>query len=185
MTIKMILAVDQGNALGWSDGRLAWRIPQDMRYFAQVTTGHTVIMGFNTFLSLGKPDGLPNRKNMVLTRKYPTDARSCMGGDVDVISSLDYIVALDKRNPDKELWIIGGASVYQEALQKQIVDELHVTFIHANSDADVVLPFDLYAWKRFVLEQRNLGVNWDMTTVQRPTVVQPLPGIDIVLFKKL
>lgn len=179
--IKMILAVDNGNAIGWCDGRLPWKIPYDMKRFKELTTGHVVVMGFNTFKSLGRPEGLPNRQNIVLTRKNPLEALKHIGGTVEVISSLEY---LQRFKTSKDVWIIGGASVYAEALERQLVDELHVTFVHTNSGADVTLSFELTAWKLFVLQQRKLGLNWEVIEHLRPTVVEPSPGIDIMVFRK-
>jgi hypothetical protein len=66
-----------------------------------------------------------------------------------------------------------------------MVDELHVTIVHTTSGADVTLPFELAAWKLFILHQRKLGVDWEMVDHLRPTVVDPSPGIDIMVFRKL
>lgn len=170
--IRMILAVDQGGALGWSDGRLAYPgLKQDMARFKELTTGGVVVMGFNTFRSLNRPAGLPNRKNIVLTRKPWSEARQFFdaSSDVDVISSFDYIrrlygstVADTMPMSAPSSWIIGGASIYEEALKLDLVDEIYMTLIHAASDADVRLTTDLMAWKRFVLTERARGVEWEV-----------------------
>lgn len=186
--IKGIIAVDQGNAIGWSDGRLPWKIPHDMKLFRTKTTGHTVVMGSNTFKSLNLPCGLPNRKNVVLTRKPYSEVRDMFSAsaEIDIISSMDYVVQMAaRRNADQpDIWIIGGASVYAEAIERQMLEELHVTFVHTTSGADVTLPFDLAAWKLFVLHQRKLGVHWEVIDHERPTVVDS-PGIDIMVFRRL
>lgn len=180
--IKAILAVDSGNAIGWSDGRLPWKIPYDMKRFKELTTGNIVVMGFNTFKSLNRPNGLPDRQNVVLTRKDYSTVREHIGLDVSVIGSLDYI---KRKSTDlRDTFIIGGASVYTQALDAKMIDELHVTFVHANSGADVTLPFELTAWKLFILHQQKLGVNWEIVDHLRPTVVAPSPGIDIMVFRK-
>lgn len=191
--IKMIVAADQGNAIGWTDGRLPWKIPYDMKRFKEKTTGGIVVMGRTTYQSLKMPDGLPNRRNMVLTRRPYSEVRGQFG-DVEIISSLDWVQRFATNNlhvngaghPPEEptVWIIGGASVYAEALEKQMVDELHVTFVHADSGADVKLPFELSAWKLFILHQQKLGVFWEAVDHERPTVVMPSPGIDIITFRK-
>lgn len=179
--IKMIVAVDSDNAIGWADGRLPWKIPYDMKRFREKTTGHTVVMGRTTYQSLNMPDGLPNRKNVVLTRRPYSEVRGQFG-NVDIISGLDYVEL--RRSSDEVQWIIGGASVYAEALERQMVDELHVTLVHAHSGADVKLPFELAAWKLFMLHQQKVGVYWHMVDQERPTVVAPSPGIDIVVFRR-
>lgn len=191
--IRMILAVDQGGAIGWVDGRLAHpNLKADMKRFKELTTGHIVVMGFNTFKSLNRPTGLPNRKNIVLSRKNPTFYRDYFGDNIDVISNLDYIERLAKQQrcdmgvgceegstcyaaahgePDrcgvKDIWIIGGASVYEEALRMDIVDEIYLTLVHADSQANVRMDTDLVAWKRFVLTERRRGVEWEVNPQSR------------------
>jgi dihydrofolate reductase len=154
--IKLIIAIDRGNAIGWSDGALAYNgLKQDMRRFKELTTGHTVVMGFNTWKSLKRPTGLPNRKNVVLTRKPYSEAREFFSAssDIDIISSLDYVKQMAaRRNADQpDIWIIGGKSVYEEALRLGIVDEVFITLIHASCEADVVMDTDLASWKLFVI----------------------------------
>lgn len=192
--IKMILAVDSGNAIGWQNGDLPWKIPADMKRFKELTTGHTVVMGFNTFKSLNRTAGLPNRKNIILTRKPWSESREHIdaNSDVDVISNLDWLTkpvqeagVVRARFAASTCWIIGGASVYAEAIDKQIVDEIYLTLVHANSGADVTLKHDMSAWKRFVLEQQKIGVYWDLEDIEVPTVAQPSPGITFVKLKKL
>lgn len=172
MTIKLIVAIDPGNVIGWSDGRLAYPgLKQDMARFRELTTGHTVVMGFNTFKSLNRPNGLPNRRNIVLTRKNPMEARGLFGDAIEVVSSLDWVEHLGDINRRRAadgwydeppiIWIIGGASVYEEALKKDMVDEIYLTLVHGTSEGDVRLTTDLAAWKRFILTERKRGVNWE------------------------
>jgi dihydrofolate reductase len=166
--IKLIVAVDQGGAIGWSDGRLAVPgLKLDMQRFKELTTGGTVVMGFNTWKSLNRPKGLPNRKNIVLTRKSWSESRPFFApdADIDIISNLDYVEL--KRDSAKPQWIIGGASVYEEALSRNMVDEMFVTLVHVDSKADVCLTTDIVAWKRFVLTQRKLGINWEVEPLSR------------------
>lgn len=206
--IKMILAVDSGNAIGWKNGDLPWKIPADMKRFKELTTGGTVVMGWSTYVSLGRPDGLPNRKNLVLTRRPYSEIRGQFG-NVDIISSLDYVQRLNDQCTmgvgcdtagvcfadahgapsqcplNNEIWIVGGASVYNEVIDRQMVDEIYLTVVHTNSGADVTLKHDFSAWKHFVLQQQKIGVYWDLIDIQNPTVVQPSPGITFVKLKKL
>jgi dihydrofolate reductase len=163
--IKMIVAIDTGNAIGWSDGMLAYRnLKTDMARFKALTTNQKVVMGRSTYLSLGRPNGLPNRQNFVLTRQPYSEIRGQIKGDIPIISSLDYIVQMDK-NSDVDTWIIGGASVYDEALSKGIVDEVHITLVHASCEADVRLKTDLAAWKLFVIRERAQGRFWESEVV--------------------
>lgn len=188
MTVKLIIAVDQGNAIGWSDGRLPWKIPADMKRFKELTTNSNVVMGFNTFKSLNRKDGLPNRDNFVLSRKPWSEVRGMTGDNVSIISNLDYLKVntnLVKFRRGQDLWICGGAQVYAEALEKQMVDEIYLTRVHTASSADVVLPIDLYSWKLFVIRQRSLGVNWDLVEGYEPSVNPESPSITFLTFKRL
>lgn len=157
--IKMILAVDRGNAIGWSDGRLPWKLPGDMRRFKESTSGDTVMMGRKTFESLGRPRGLPGRLNIVVTSNlegYHDDICPTNMFETMLLATQDH----SDYRPVEDVWIIGGASLYDRAIDKQLVDEIHLTLVDANSGADVVLKHDLVNWKMFVLAQRKNGVEW-------------------------
>lgn len=165
--INMILAADIGNAVGFSDGRLPWHLPADMARFKELTTGHTVVMGRTTYQTLKRPNGLPNRRNIVLTRQPYSEVRNTFG-EVDIISSLDYLTKVQhirgvvkSEFADTECFILGGAQIYGEAIQKGIVDRIFFTQVNATSGADVVLPFEMYSWKLFVLRQRAIGIIWE------------------------
>lgn len=201
----MIVAVDRGNAIGWQDGRLPWKLPHDMKRFKALTTGGIVVMGRTTYQSLGRPDGLPNRKNYVLTRRPYSEVRGQFG-EVDIISDLEYVrrmagqcslgvgcetgvcFATVHNEPDrcgvKDIWIIGGASVYAEALEKNMVDELYLTLVHTTSGADVTLKHDLSAWKLFVLREQKEGRFWVLTEHEDTPVSGETPGTTYITLKK-
>jgi dihydrofolate reductase len=205
MTVKMIVAVDRGNAIGWQDGRLPWKLSHDMKRFKALTTGGTVVMGRTTYQSLGRPDGLPNRKNYVLTRRPYSEVRGQFG-EVDIISSLDTVVrnrcsmgvgcdeygvcyATARNEPDRcpksdDLWIIGGASVYAEALEKNMVDELYLTLVHTTSGADVTLKDDLSAWKLWVLREQKAGRFWVLTEHEDTPPNGETPATTYITLKK-
>lgn len=104
--ITIIAAVAKNRAIG-NENKLIYWLPNDLKRFKALTTGHTIIMGRNTFLSLPK-GALPNRRNVVLSRTRG-DFHGC-----DTFSSLDE--ALASCSPDEDVYIIGGASVYEQAL---------------------------------------------------------------------
>ena len=84
-----------------------------------------------------------------------------------------------------DYWIIGGAFVYAEALEKGLVDEIYITQVHAPSEADIQLSVDLYAWKLFVLRQRKLGIQWEPVLISSPDLpVGHLP-ISYITLKKM
>lgn len=196
MTVKMILALDQDNAIGWEDGRLPWKLPEDMKRFKELTTGSTVLMGFKTFASLNRPAGLPNRHNAVLTQKTFEQAAPYFGvpqGKIDQWKTQEMInsptcwfalpqgvhVARSFQDyvrgqqaclgcPAPDLWIIGGAEVYCQAIAHKLVDEIWLTRVHTKSGATVVVPFDLYDIEDFIDGQAQNGVQWtiDSRTVR-------------------
>ena len=111
MKTILIAAVDQNLALGVS-GNLLFKIPEDLKLFKRLTTGHIVLMGRKTFESLGcKP--LPDRVNIVIskTKKYENDG-------VITFESLTAAVEYSKQKfPDKDLYVVGGGRVYEESLK--------------------------------------------------------------------
>ena len=171
--IRMIVAVDRGNAIGWRNGDLPWRIPADMKRFKELTTGGTVVMGWNTFESLKRPNGLPNRKNIVLTRKPYSEIRGRTGDQIDIWSSINFLTESQRClgcDPSAlpDYWLIGGANVYDQAIRAMIVDEIYLTIVDVASGGDVKLPFDLAAWKLFILQQAKVGVPWSIEGISDP-----------------
>ena len=129
MSISIIAAVARNGAIG-KDNKLIYRLPDDMKRFKALTTGHTVIMGRKTFESLPK-GALPNRRNIVLSR-----TRHAFEG-CDCYSSLDE--ALSHCGKDEDIYIIGGADVYAQAID--LADRLCLTEIaDVPEGADAFFP---------------------------------------------
>ena len=127
--ISIIAAVARNRAIGFKNKLIYW-LPNDLKRFKALTTGHTIIMGRNTFLSLPK-GALPNRRNIVLSRS----AKAFEG--CDVYPSLE--AALEHCAPDEDIYIIGGASVYRQALP--LADRLCLTEIDDTpAEADTFFP---------------------------------------------
>ena len=127
--ISIIAAVAKNRAIGFKNKLIYW-LPNDLKRFKALTTGHTIIMGRNTYLSLPK-GALPNRRNIVLSRS----TKAFPG--CDVYPSLEE--ALQHCTPDEDIYIIGGASVYRQALK--IADRLCLTEIDDTpADADTFFP---------------------------------------------
>ncbi|MBQ9649412.1 MAG: dihydrofolate reductase [Prevotella sp.] len=127
--ITIIAAVAKDRAIGNKNKLIYW-LPNDLKRFKALTTGHTIIMGRNTYLSLPK-GALPNRRNIVLTRSQ-TAFPGC-----DVYSSLEE--ALSHCAPGEDIYIIGGASVYRQALP--LADRLCLTEIDDTpAEADTFFP---------------------------------------------
>ena len=129
MTVNIIAAVAKNRAIGFENKLLYW-LPNDLKRFKALTTGHTIIMGRNTFLSLPK-GALPNRRNVVLSRS----AKAFPG--CEVFPSLEK--ALKSCKDDEQVYIIGGARVYEQAIT--FADRLCLTEIDdIPQEADAFFP---------------------------------------------
>ena len=127
--INIIAAVARNRAIGYKNKLLYW-LPNDLKRFKQLTTGHTIIMGRRTFESLPK-GALPNRRNIVLSRSK-TDFPGC-----EVFGSLSE--AIEHCATDEDVYVIGGASVYKQALN--VADRLCLTEIDDTPEqADAFFP---------------------------------------------
>lgn len=136
MTLSIIVAMGRNRAIGCL-GRLPWHLPEDLHRFKQLTMGHTIIMGRKTFESL--PHGaLPGRRNVVLSRHAITLKYT------EVYHSLQAALASCRKG--EEVFIIGGASVYAEALA--LADRLYITLVDQSPrDADAFFPpWDASEW---------------------------------------
>ena len=141
MSITIIAAIANNNALG-KDNQLIWHLSADLKRFKKLTTGHHIIMGRKTFESIGKP--LPNRTTIIITRNEQYKQVGCL-----IANSLEQAISLVKN--DESPFIIGGAQIYQQALD--IADKLEITYVYNDFDADVFFPkIDLKIWKEIAKE---------------------------------
>jgi dihydrofolate reductase len=137
----IIAAIAAHNALG-KDNDLIWHLPADLIRFRKRTTGHHIIMGRNTYESIGKP--LPNRTTVIITRNQEYKAPGCV-----VVHSMQEALTIAKNDPQP--FIIGGAQIYDEAIL--FADQLDITEVHAEFEADVFFPkIDLKLWKEIKRE---------------------------------
>lgn len=126
----MIVAVDETRAIG-KNNQLLWHIPEDLKHFRELTTGHTVIMGENTYYSIGRP--LPNRTNIVVTLNKELTLPGCL-----VVYSIDEALAVAREKESQEIFVIGGASIYRQFLP--IIDRLYLTLVAGTHEADTYFP---------------------------------------------
>lgn len=128
--ISIIAAIGKNRELG-KGNELIWRISPDLKRVKALTTGHPIIMGRKTYDSIGHP--LPNRTNIVITR-----AQMCIEGCL-VYDSFEKGLEAARAIDQEEIFIFGGASIYEVALP--LVDRLYLTVIDAtDADADVYFP---------------------------------------------
>lgn len=145
-TISIIVAIDKNNAIG-KGNQLLCHLPNDLKYFKATTLGSPVIMGRKTFESL--PNGaLPNRRNIVLSRDPEYKCDGC-----ELVSSLEDAFTL--TNNEDNVFVIGGASIYKEAISK--ADKLYITHIdHSFDGADAFFPqIDTTVWKEVSKTENN------------------------------
>lgn len=126
--LSIIVAIAENNAIG-KDNQLLWHLPADLKHFKEITIGHTIIMGRKTYDSIGKP--LPNRRSIVITRNA-----SLVIPGVEVVTSL--VNAIELCKPDEEVFIIGGAEIYQQSLA--YATYIYLTRVHQKYDADTFFP---------------------------------------------
>ena len=141
MTISLIVALTRNRIIG-RNNRLPWHLPDDMKYFMQTTSGHHVIMGRRNYESLPeKFRPLPNRTNIVLSRQQKLSLPNCI-----VVNTLDAGVEIARKAGEQELFIIGGAAIYQLGLA--VANRLYLTEIDAELEGDTRFPeIDKRAWK--------------------------------------
>ena len=139
--ISIIANVARNRAIGFKNKLIYW-LPNDMKRFKSLTTGHTIIMGRNTYLSLPK-GALPNRRNIVLSRQYRSGGFPNPPG-CETFASLEE--ALKHCAADEDIYIIGGASVYRQAML--IADRLCLTEVDDTpAEADTFFPSYKDDWK--------------------------------------
>jgi len=136
--ISILAAVDERGGIG-RDNRLPWHLSDDLKHFRRLTMGHHVLMGRKTYQSsAGK---MPGRKLIVLSR----DARF-QPEDAQLAASLEEGLALAREAGERELFVIGGAQVFTQALP--LADRFYLTRVHADAGADVFFPeYDAAEWR--------------------------------------
>ncbi|AVQ33179.1 dihydrofolate reductase [Staphylococcus muscae] len=125
MTLSILVAHDENRGIGFNN-QLPWHLPNDLKHVKEITTGHTLVMGRETYESIGRP--LPNRKNVVLTRNPEFQAEG-----IEVIHHLDDISKLEGK-----VFIFGGQTLFESLIDK--VDDMYITVIHDTFQADTFFP---------------------------------------------
>ena len=147
--ISIIVAVAENGVIG-DNNRLLWHISEDLRRFKRITTGHPVVMGRKTWESLGRP--LPGRENVVVTR------RELSFDGAQTVHSLDEAYALFP--PEEEVFVIGGAQIYGEALSA--ADRFYLTRVHRAYEGDTRFPkWDAAEWRLVGSESFPCGERYE------------------------
>ncbi len=146
MILSMISAVAENRVIG-NKNALPWHMPADFKYFKEATLNKTIVMGLNTFKSIGdKP--LPDRKNIILNNDVNyVPPETCF-----VVHSIDELMEMVKDEP--EVMICGGASVYKQFLP--LAQRLCITEVHASPEGDTYFPeVNLAEWKEMKREDHK------------------------------
>lgn len=147
--LSIICAIAQNRAIG-KNNQLLWHIPEDFERFRKLTSGHVVVMGENTFKSLGKP--LEKRTNIVVTKDPNFKAEG-----VTVCYSIDEALVKAKEAEKNEIFIIGGGQIYSQTIG--LADKLYLTVVEGNFEADTFFP-DYSEFSSVVYEKQSSDKNY-------------------------
>jgi len=130
MIVSAIVAISRNGVIG-KENEIPWYLPADLAFFKRTTLGHHVIMGRNSFLSIGRP--LPKRTNIVVTRNPFFTASGCL-----VAHSLEEALEFALDAGETEAFIIGGGQIYRESMP--YLDRIYLTAVDAELEGDVFFP---------------------------------------------
>lgn len=128
MLISIIVAMGTNRVIG-KNGQIPWQLPSDLQRFKRLTLGHPMIMGRRTFASIGR--SLPGRQTIILSRNPNYEVAGC-----DVVNDIE--TALQLANSAEEVFICGGAEIYQQFLP--LTERIYLTELDDNPDGDAVFP---------------------------------------------
>ena len=140
MKITLVAAIASNNVIG-KENSLPWNIPEDLKRFKQMTSGHTILMGRKTFDSIGRP--LPNRQNIVMTKDENFEQEG-----IKVINDFDEALELIKES-NEDVFVIGGSKIYE--LFEPVANSLAITRILKDFEGDAFFP----------------DINWDLWQIEK------------------
>ncbi len=150
--LAIIVAISENGAIG-RNNQLLWHIPEDLKYFKEKTTGHPVIMGKNTWLSLPKRP-LPNRINIVISKNLKINEECIIFNNIQ--QCIEFI-----KQQKQECFVIGGESIY-----KQFIDYtkwLYITWVHSTcNDADAFFPIEKLAYYKLIEKKDTYSIKSDL-----------------------
>lgn len=126
MILSLLLAADENNVIG-KDNQLPWHLPNDLKYFKNLTWGMPVLMGRKTYESIGKP--LKGRRNIVITRNNDWTAEGVLA-----VQSIAEAISITREDDVKEIFIIGGAEIFNSVFPQ--ANRIYLTRIHHQFDGD-------------------------------------------------
>jgi len=162
MFINLIVANSTNNVIG-KDGTVPWHFPQDLKRFRELTIDSIVIMGRKTFESIGKP--LDERYNFIISKSNLSISGIYSFMDID--SALDFA---KNTMPERKIFVIGGANIYKQFLEKNLINRIYQTVINKRIDGDTFFDFDKSNW--FILDKKENSefsyIVWEKEIVWEP-----------------
>ncbi|HPG27850.1 MAG: dihydrofolate reductase [Spirochaetaceae bacterium] len=138
MRVSLVVAAARNGVIGHQGG-IPWRLPDDQRFFRELTTGHCIVLGRRTFESIGR--ALPRRLNLVLTRR-PHDPVP----EVEFLPDLEAALALARERGFAECFIVGGEALYRDGLA--LASRVYRTLVEAEPEGDTFFPaLDEKTWR--------------------------------------
>lgn len=163
MIVSLIAAIGKNRQLG-KDNKMLWHIREDFKHFKETTMGHTLLMGRKTFDSIGRP--LPGRETLILTRDKNFKVDNCT-----TVHSIEEAFRIAKERGETKLYVAGGGEVYRQALEANMVDELVMSFVDYDGEADTFFPeVDYSRWqeqKHVAFEKTEKAPQWDLVVYSR------------------
>ncbi len=159
--ISLIAAIGKNYELG-KDNKLIWNLKNDMKFFKNTTLNHTVVMGYNTYLSIGRP--LPLRRNVVLVH----DKKLLNDSNLVVYDDINELIKKEFQDNDEEKFVIGGASLYKYFYN--YADRMYLTLIESTcNEADSFFPeIDEKDWNKKIIENnKENDLNYSFVLYER------------------
>jgi len=158
--ISLVVAMTENRVIG-IENRLPWHIPEDLKRFKKITSGHPIIMGRKTFESIGRP--LPNRTNIVITRNKDYRAEGVVS-----CFSLEEAIEWAGRAPGAgEIFVIGGGEIFKQALPK--ADRIYLTIVEWPFEGDAFFPaFDEKKFREVSQERLSENPPARLTVLEKP-----------------
>lgn len=165
--VTIVAAVARNGVIG-AAGTIPWKLPGEQARFKQTTMGHVLVMGRRTYDSIGRP--LPGRTTVVVTRQHGWQPEGGLPGGLLVAGSVESALAW-AGEIDEEVFVVGGAGVYAEALP--LADRLLLTWVDAEPDGDTFFPAVTWQDWRELEEEPHEG--WTLASYTR------LKGDDVAM----
>ena len=155
---KAIAAMSENRVIG-NGNKIPWHLPEDFKWFKKATTGHVIVMGRKTFLSIG--NALPGRTNIVVTRD-PNFRADGVVVAANLDAALDAARGDARRRGVNEIMVIGGTEIFAQTMA--LADRLEITHVHSRPAGDAYFPpIDLTLWREAARSEHPAGVQDDVS----------------------